>query len=111
MEINNLAFGLGPVGFAGFRLKAVMRSESAQGGVVATEFGGAAHPDESGTHRPMEDRTGDPSAVTHPIEPSFRHLAESLSEFVWSARPDGYSDYYKPNTLRRFGSGVNGSRP
>jgi PAS domain S-box-containing protein len=58
----------------------------------------AARPDESGTHRHVEFRTGDLSAVAHPVEPSFRHLAESLSDLVWSARPDGYSDYHN----RRF---------
>jgi PAS domain S-box-containing protein len=63
----------------------------------------AARPDESGTHRHVEDRTGDPSAVAHPIEPSFRHFAESLSDLVWSARPDGYPDYYNRRFLDYLG--------
>src|SRR5689334_9019790 len=63
----------------------------------------AARPDESGAHGHGEDRTGDPSAVAHPIEPSFRHFAESLSDLVWSARPDGYPDYYNRRFLDYLG--------
>ena len=63
----------------------------------------AARPDESGTHRHVEDRTGDPSDVAHPIEPSFRHFAESLSDLVWSARPDGYPDFYNRRFLDYLG--------
>ncbi len=50
-----------------------------------------------------EDRTGDPDATAYPIEPSFRHFAESLSDLVWSARPDGYSDYYNRRFLEYLG--------
>src|SRR5262249_14022036 len=43
------------------------------------------------------------SAVAHPIEPSFRHFAESLSDLVWSARPDGYPDFYNRRFLDYLG--------
>jgi PAS domain S-box-containing protein len=60
----------------------------------AVPASGDAPLNQNGTHRHGEDRAGDPAALTYPIDPSFRHLAESLSDLVWSARPDGYSDYY-----------------
>jgi PAS domain S-box-containing protein len=58
---------------------------------------------DGGTGLDGEDRTGDPAAMAYPIEPSFRHFAESLSDLVWSARPDGDTDYYNRRFLDYLG--------
>jgi PAS domain S-box-containing protein len=63
----------------------------------------ASHPSHEGAYLNENDRTGDLVAVAHPIELSFRHFAESLSDLVWSARPDGYSDYYNRRFLDYLG--------
>jgi PAS domain S-box-containing protein len=60
----------------------------------AVPASGDAPLNRKGTHRHGEDRAGDPAALADPIDPSFRHFAEALSDLVWSARPDGYTEYY-----------------
>lgn len=37
---------------------------------------------QTGIHRDGENRTGEPIAVAPPIEPPFRHFAESHSDLV-----------------------------
>src|SRR5437764_3094632 len=45
---------------------------------------------------------GDPRA-TGPSEAQFRCFAEALMDLVWSARPDGVSDYYNGRFLDYLG--------
>src|SRR5688500_16097338 len=44
-----------------------------------------------------------PPDLAHPIEESFRSFAESLSSLVWSARPDGYTEYCNRRLLDYLG--------
>jgi PAS domain S-box-containing protein len=53
--------------------------------------------------RPAGHGDGDPGGLARPIEDSFRHFAESLSDLVWSARPDGHVDYYNGRFLDYLG--------
>jgi PAS domain S-box-containing protein len=60
--------------------------------------------DSTETFRASRDSDGESANLAHPIEPSFRHLAESLPELVWSARPDGTTDYSNGRLLDYLGT-------
>lgn len=68
--------------------------------VVATD---TARRNENAMNRHSEDQTSDPAAGAYPIEPSFRHFAESLADLVWSTRPDGHADYFNRRFLEYLG--------
>jgi PAS domain S-box-containing protein len=57
-----------------------------------------------GAHRAGRSCDGDPAELCQPIEASFRHFAESLSDLVWAARPDGHIDYYNRRLLDYLGT-------
>jgi PAS domain S-box-containing protein len=44
------------------------------------------------------------AVLAHPIEASFQHFAESLPDLVWSARPDGDTDFYNRSFLDYLGT-------
>ncbi len=46
---------------------------------------------------------GPPGHSPGPIDPAMRQLAETLPALVWSARPDGFSDYYNQRFLNYLG--------
>jgi PAS domain S-box-containing protein len=70
----------------------------------------AARPDENATHASRVDGTGNQAAIVYPIEQSFRQFAESLSDLVWSARPDGCTDYHNKRFLDYLGQGIGGKQ-
>ncbi len=73
--------------------------------VPVPDANGALRDDHNGTPPPGTHADGDFLADAHPIEPSFRHFAESLSDLVWSARPDGATDFYNRRFLEFVGRG------
>ena len=57
-----------------------------------------------GTHGDGCGGDCDHVVLAHPIEASFQHFAESLSDLVWSARPDGDTDFYNRSFLDYLGT-------
>jgi PAS domain S-box-containing protein len=66
--------------------------------------GPASGPAPRGMSQASSDGDNAPGDLAHPIGPSFRHFAESLPDLVWSARPDGFCDYFNRRFLAYLGT-------
>jgi PAS domain S-box-containing protein len=60
----------------------------------------------SWTHRAECDGACGPATLAHPIEASFQQFAELLTDLVWSARPDGDTDFYNRSFLDYLGTAL-----
>jgi PAS domain S-box-containing protein len=69
------------------------------------DIASGAHPGSPSRTHPAEcDGDCGSATLAHPIEASFQQFAELLPDLVWSARPDGDTDFYNQSFLDYLGT-------